>query len=70
MRNYVKDKVVVITGGTSGFGLETARILLEMGAMVTITGRDKKRMGQAQKELEHDNLLAVRADAVSTGDWQ
>ena len=39
MDHYISDKVVVITGGSSGFGLETARILLEMGAKVVITGR-------------------------------
>jgi len=48
MKNYVKDKVVIITGGTSGFGLETARMLLEMGAKVAITGRSKKRLAQAR----------------------
>jgi len=69
MKNYVKDRVVIITGGTSGFGFETARMLLDMGAMVTITGRNQKRLAQASKKLSHDNLLAVRADAVSTDDW-
>ena len=38
VRHYVQDKVVIITGGSSGFGLETARILLEMDARVVITG--------------------------------
>ena len=69
MKNYVQDKVVIITGGTSGFGLEAARMLLEMGAMVAITGRNEERLAKAQKKLPGDNLLAVRADAVSTEDW-
>ena len=40
MQHYVKDKVIIVTGGSSGFGLETARLLLEMGAKVVITGRN------------------------------
>ena len=68
--HYISDKVVVITGGSSGFGLETARILLEMGAKVVITGRNKNRLENAVKDLNHENLLAVQADAVETGDWK
>jgi len=70
MENYVKDKVVIITGGTSGFGLEAARILLEMGAKVVITGRNCERLQQAEENLRHPELLAVQADATITGDWK
>lgn len=70
MKHYVKDKVVVITGGSSGFGYEAARMLLEMGAKVAITGRNRGRLDKAQKELADDNLLAVQADAVKTEDWK
>ncbi len=63
MKHYVKDRVVIITGGTSGFGFETARMLLEMGAKVAITGRNRRRLDQAKDKLAHKNLLAVRADA-------
>jgi len=70
MDHYVNEKVVIITGGSSGFGLEAARILLDMGAKVAITGRSQERLDQAEKELAHKNLLAVRADAVKTADWR
>jgi NAD(P)-dependent dehydrogenase (short-subunit alcohol dehydrogenase family) len=70
MDHYVSGKVVLITGGSSGFGLEAARILLNMGAKVTITGRNPQRLDQAAKELAHANLLAVQADATSTADWK
>jgi len=70
MKHYVKDKVIIITGGSSGFGLESARILLEMDAKLVITGRNKERLKNAEKDLAHENLLAVQADAVKTADWQ
>lgn len=70
MKHYVKDRVVVITGGSSGFGLEAARMLLEDGAKVAITGRNRERLDQAESDLAGENLLAVQADAVSTQDWR
>lgn len=70
MQDYVKGKSVVITGGSSGFGLETARILLARQAKVTITGRNPKKLAAASKELNHTDLLSVQADAVNTADWK
>ena len=70
MNHYIDGKVVIITGGSSGFGLEAARLLLEGGALVTITGRNPQRLDNAAQELAHKNLLAVQADAVLTDDWQ
>lgn len=70
MRHYVQDKVVIITGGSSGFGLEAARILLEMDARVVITGRNEQRLNEAVEDLRSDRLLAVQADAVQVADWQ
>lgn len=71
MKHYVDGKVIVITGGTSGFGLETARNCLEMGARVAVTGRDEKRLAEAKKSLGGGkNLLAIKADACETRDWK
>ncbi|KAI0752428.1 NAD(P)-binding protein [Daedaleopsis nitida] len=44
-------KVFLITGGTSGLGLETARVLLARNARVYITSRDRERGRQAADEL-------------------
>ncbi len=70
MKNHITDKVVLITGGSSGFGLEAARMLLELGARVVITGRSADRLEEAEKALDHRELLAVQADATRTADWR
>ena len=51
MERY-KDKKVVIIGGTSGMGLATAKMLLDGGARVVVTGRWKAGLESAQKSLE------------------
>jgi NAD(P)-dependent dehydrogenase (short-subunit alcohol dehydrogenase family) len=46
------DKVAVVTGGTSGVGLATARLLLAEGAAVAICGRDQARLAAAAESLK------------------
>lgn len=70
MQHYVRDKVIIVTGGSSGFGLEAARIFLEMGSKVVISGRDAQRLARAAQELGSPDLLPVQADAVNTADWK
>src|SRR5262249_56122012 len=64
----LQDKVAVVTGGTSGVGLATARLLLAEGAAVAICGRDEKRLAQAKSALlgnaPEKQLLAVRCDVL------
>ena len=50
MERYQGKKVVII-GGTSGMGLATAKMLLDGGARVLVTGRSKAGLESAQKEL-------------------
>jgi NAD(P)-dependent dehydrogenase (short-subunit alcohol dehydrogenase family) len=47
----LKDKRALITGGTSGMGIATARSLAEKGATVTITGRDETRGASTVEEI-------------------
>ncbi len=57
----VQNKVALITGGSSGIGLATARLLRAEGARVSITGRDQLRLDAAARELGPD-ALAINAD--------
>ncbi|GAB3480027.1 glucose 1-dehydrogenase [Amycolatopsis cihanbeyliensis] len=63
------DRVALITGGTSGMGLATARLLLAEGARVVITGRDRTRLDAAVAELGGgDRILAVPNDVARLAD--
>jgi NAD(P)-dependent dehydrogenase (short-subunit alcohol dehydrogenase family) len=58
----------VVTGGSSGIGLATARLLLDSGARVAICGRDSERLAAAEKALGDvagaDALLAQPCDVL------
>ncbi|MFI6521416.1 SDR family NAD(P)-dependent oxidoreductase [Spirillospora sp. NPDC050679] len=62
-------KIALVTGGSSGMGLATARRLLDEGARTVITGRDAGRLERAAEELDAgDRVLAVAGDAASPAD--
>jgi NAD(P)-dependent dehydrogenase (short-subunit alcohol dehydrogenase family) len=58
----LENKVVLITGGTSGIGYETAREAIIQGAKVIITGRNEMALVNALKELG-ENAKGVVADS-------
>jgi uncharacterized oxidoreductase len=47
----LQQRTILITGGTSGIGLELARQLLGRGNTVIVTGRDQERLDEAQRAL-------------------
>jgi NAD(P)-dependent dehydrogenase (short-subunit alcohol dehydrogenase family) len=62
-----QDKKVVILGGTSGMGLATAKMLLDGGARVLVTGRSQAGLDSARQELGSDAIV-VSSDARSLTD--
>lgn len=62
----VRDKVVVITGGSRGIGAMMAQGFLENGARVYITARKEAELKQAEQELgKLGDCIAIRSDLAS-----
>lgn len=65
------SKHVVITGGSSGIGLETAKIYIRLGANVTIVGRNQSRLDEALMVLRtlcgpNQSVITVSVDCGSS----
>jgi NAD(P)-dependent dehydrogenase (short-subunit alcohol dehydrogenase family) len=63
----LSGKVAVITGGTTGIGLATAKLFIGEGARVIVTGRNPATINAAQAELG-DNAIVIPSDATSRPD--
>jgi NADP-dependent 3-hydroxy acid dehydrogenase YdfG len=55
------NKIVVVTGGTSGIGLAAAKQFIKEGAKGVVTGRSPPSIGDAQKAIGADGV-AIAAD--------
>jgi NAD(P)-dependent dehydrogenase (short-subunit alcohol dehydrogenase family) len=63
----LEGKVAVITGGSSGLALESAKRFVEEGAYVFITGRRQEALDEAVKLIGR-NVTGVRGDASNLDD--
>lgn len=59
-------KVAIVTGGSRGIGRATAKILVEHGARVVITSKNKITLENAAKEIK--NVLAIPGDIRKESD--
>ncbi len=64
--NRLAGKRALITGGTTGIGLETARQFVHEGARVMITGTNPANLESARSELG-PNVFAVASNAADAG---
>lgn len=55
----IKNKIILVTGGSLGIGLATAKSLKDKGAEVIITGRNRGRLENAAKD---NNLVGIVSD--------
>ncbi|HGC6388587.1 TPA: glucose 1-dehydrogenase [Cronobacter dublinensis] len=67
MNARFSNNVVIVTGGTSGIGLATAKAFVSEGAHVFITGRRQAALDEALRQLG-DNVTGVRGDMSQLAD--
>lgn len=65
--NRLKNKIALITGGSSGIGLATAREMAQEGAQVIIVGRDAQKLAAASENIG-DGVVTIAADVSSVKD--
>lgn len=63
----LENKVAIVTGATSGIGLETAKLYLKEGARVVLTGRSQEKLDAISSELVGEYLL-IPAEASNIAD--
>ncbi|MES2732191.1 MAG: SDR family oxidoreductase [Bacteroidota bacterium] len=61
----LKQANILLTGGSSGIGKATAQLLIESGANVAITGRDKDKLEKTASEI---GAFAIAADVANPAD--
>lgn len=59
----LQNRKILITGGGSGIGLAIAKKFISEGAIVVITGRDRKRLASASDEIGSERLKTLNWDA-------
>lgn len=68
MKN-IENKVVIITGASSGIGAETARVLAENGAKVVLSARREDRLKELTEEIG-ENAVYMKCDVSNAEDMQ
>jgi NAD(P)-dependent dehydrogenase (short-subunit alcohol dehydrogenase family) len=67
MPKKLEGKIAVVTGGTEGIGLATAKLFVKEGAYVFITGRRQKELDEAVKAIGTD-VSGVQGDVAKLAD--
>jgi len=63
----LKNATALVTGGSSGIGFSIAKMLIDSGARVVITGRDERKLAEASRGL---GVHGIRADVSNEADVQ
>jgi uncharacterized oxidoreductase len=62
----MKNKTILITGGSSGIGLEMAKFLVKLGNKVIVCGRSKERLENAKEQIPE--LVTIQCDITKSSD--
>ena len=72
MNSQFDGKVALVTGGSSGIGLATAKLFAQRGATVYITGRRRKELDEAVREIGRSatgiSVIDIQGDVSRLGD--
>lgn len=63
----MSDRIILITGGSSGYGLATARLFAQSGDTVILAARSKDKLLAAQKEVPGSVIFPM--DVTKIADW-
>src|SRR6266850_205561 len=63
----LQGRVALVTGGTEGIGLAVAKLFVEEGAYLFITGRRQKELDEAVKTIG-DNVAGIQGDVANMAD--
>ena len=66
----VENKVIIITGASSGIGEETAKTLAKNGAKVVLSARREERLQKLTDELGNENAAYLKSDVVNAEDMK
>lgn len=64
----LKDQVVLITGGSQGYGKAAAKAFVQAGATVVIAARGEEKLQQAQRETGSAGYISM--DVTRPDDWE
>jgi NAD(P)-dependent dehydrogenase (short-subunit alcohol dehydrogenase family) len=67
MNSQFDGKIALVTGGSSGIGLATAKLFAQRGATVYITGRRQKELDEAVREIGQ-SAAGIQGDVSRQGD--
>ena len=67
MNSQFDGKIALVTGGSSGIGLATAKLFAQRGATVYITGRRQKELDEAVREIGQ-SAAGIQGDVSRLGD--
>ncbi len=68
MKNTLQGKVAIITGASSGIGLECARVFSQAGASVVLAARSEDKLKALENELKDNPVLTIITDVSRESD--